>query len=128
MRSSSPRSNSGAGLPDVLATHQRRSRMEREPMGVGDRVSQDGGRRMSLQQPSLVTQMVIAEKYGIRLDTAQLAEVTRLSRGTVLNQISAGTFPIPTYLEGKLRFADFRDVVAYFDAMRQQALGAGLPA
>lgn len=35
-----------------------------------------------ITSPSLVTQIVIAEKYGIRLDTAQLAEVTRLSRGT----------------------------------------------
>lgn len=80
------------------------------------------------EPPSLVTQMVIAEKYGLRLTTEQLAEVTHLSRGTVLNQISAGTFPIPTYVEGKHRFADFRDVAAYFDAKRRQAHHEGLPA
>lgn len=71
--------------------------------------------------PSLVTQMCIFEKYGARLGTDQLAELLGQSRGGVLNAISARTFPIPTYLEGQRRFADFRDVAAHLDAQRAQA-------
>ncbi|WP_423459919.1 hypothetical protein [Ottowia sp. VDI28] len=87
------------------------------------------------EAPSLVSQMVVFEKYGARLDTDQLAELLGQTRGGILNQISAGTFPIPTYHEGKRRFADFRDVAAHLDSLRkqarqnhQQAQGAGLPA
>lgn len=85
--------------------------------------------------PSLVSQMCIFDRYGARLDTDQLADLMGQTRGSVLNQISAGTFPIPTYLDGKRRYADFRDVAAHLDAMRAlahrqspQGLGAGLPA
>ena len=69
---------------------------------------------------SLVTQMWLLEQYGPRLDTAQLAKVLGLVRGTVNNQISAGTFPIPTYVDGQ-RYADFRDVAKHFDDCRKRA-------
>lgn len=82
------------------------------------------------QQSSLVSQMVVFERYGARLNTDELAELLRQSRGGILNQISAGTFPIPTYVEGGRRFADFRDVAAHLDAQREtahrMAHGAGL--
>lgn len=70
---------------------------------------------------SLVTQMIVAEKYGVRLGSDELAQMLDISRGAVLNQISAGTFPIPTYKDGGKRFADYRDVAAYFDSCRQAA-------
>lgn len=69
---------------------------------------------------SLVTQMLVAERYGLRLNTDQLAQVLGLEPGTVRNQISAGRFPIRTYVDGK-RWADYRDVADYLDKCRQQA-------
>lgn len=71
---------------------------------------------------SLVTQMFVAERYGLRLDTKKLAEVTGLKEGTIRNQISARTFKIPTYEDGGRRWADYRDVAAYIDACRARAL------
>lgn len=70
---------------------------------------------------SLVTQMFVAEKYGLRLGTDELAELLKLSPGTVRNQCSAKTFPIPTYVDGGKRWADYRDVAAYFDQCREAA-------
>lgn len=71
--------------------------------------------------PSLVTQMFVAEKYGLRLDVSQLAQVLGISPGTVLNRISANTFGIPTYIDNGKRYADYRDVAAHFDQVRQSA-------
>lgn len=70
---------------------------------------------------SLLTQVIVAEKYGLRLDMEQLAEVLDIKRGTLYNQISAGTCPVPTYVDGAKRWADHRDVAAHFEAMRQKA-------
>ena len=78
--------------------------------------------------PSLVMQMVIFERYGARLDTDDLADVTKQARGTVLNQISAGRFPIPTYVDCGRRWADFRDVAAYLDSKQREAHASALPA
>lgn len=71
--------------------------------------------------PSLVTQMFVAEKYGLRLDVNQLAQVLGITPGTVLNRISANTFGIPTYIDNGKRYADYRDVAAHFDNVRQAA-------
>lgn len=71
---------------------------------------------------SLVTQMIIAEKYGPRLSIEQLAQVLGLSKGAVYNQISGGTFPIPTYIDSGKRWADYRDVAAHLDNCREDAL------
>lgn len=70
----------------------------------------------------LVTQMIIAERYGVRLDTRQLAEVLGLKEGTIRNRISARSFPIPTYQDGGRRWADCRDVAEYLEQKRQDAL------
>ena len=67
---------------------------------------------------SLLTQAFIAEKYGLRLNTQQLAEVMGITRPAVLNQISANTFPIKTYKDAGQRWADYRDVAAHFDQCR----------
>lgn len=69
---------------------------------------------------SLIAQMVLIDKYGLRLNLDQLAEALGLAKGTITNQIGAGTFPIPTYLDGK-RYADARDVAEYFDLCRERA-------
>lgn len=71
--------------------------------------------------PSLITQMLVAEKYGLRLDVKQLAEVLGTTPGSIHNQISAGKFCIATYLDSGKRYADYRDVAAHFDAVRSHA-------
>ena len=70
---------------------------------------------------SIVTQMIVAERYGVRLSIEQLSSVLGISKGTIYNQLGAETFAIPTYLDNGKRFADFRDVAAHFDACRDRA-------
>jgi len=70
---------------------------------------------------SIVTQMLVAEKYGARLNVDQLASLLGLSKGAVYNQISADTFPVPTYIDSGKRWADFRDVAEHLDACRDRA-------
>jgi predicted DNA-binding transcriptional regulator AlpA len=76
---------------------------------------------------SLLTQAILAEKYGLRLSVEQLSEVLQVAKGTIYNQLSAGTFPVPTFLEGNKRFADYRDVAAYIDLCRMRAKGGEDP-
>lgn len=73
------------------------------------------------ERPSLVTQMLVVERYGMRLTVDQLASVLGIGKSTVYNQISAETFPIPTYLDGGKRFADYRAVAAHLDAKAREA-------
>ncbi len=70
---------------------------------------------------SVVTIALLFDRYGPRLDMAQLAEVMRVEERTLYNQISAGTCPIKTYREGRNRFADVRDVADYLDQARALA-------
>ena len=70
---------------------------------------------------SILTQAMIFEKYGPRLTVVQLAELFALSPKTIYNQVSARTFPVPTYLDGGARWADYRDAAARFDDLRAQA-------
>lgn len=71
---------------------------------------------------SLLTAALLYDRYQrARLNVAELGEQLGLSRGAVLNQISAGTFPIPTYLDAGKRWADIRDVAAYLDQCRERA-------
>lgn len=70
---------------------------------------------------SLLTQAMIFEKYGPRLDIEKLSDVTGLKKPTIYNQLSAGTFPIKTYLDGGKRWADFRDVAEHLDSCRDRA-------
>jgi predicted DNA-binding transcriptional regulator AlpA len=64
---------------------------------------------------SLVTQAFVVEKYGIRLNTEQLADVLGITKPALYNQISAGTCPVPTYLDGGKRWADYRAVAQHLD-------------
>ena len=70
---------------------------------------------------SLVTQMIVVEKYGMRLDSKQLAALLNITPGALLNRISDGDLPIPTYKDGGKRFADYRDVAEYIDNCRSRA-------
>ncbi len=70
---------------------------------------------------SLITQAFIVERYGLRLNVEQLAELLGISKGAVYNQISAGSFPVKTYLDGGKRWADYRDVAKHLDECRTLA-------
>lgn len=71
---------------------------------------------------SLLTQVIVAEKYGLRLSMEQLAEVLAVEKTTLYNKVSAGTCPVPTYVDGNKRWADHRDVAKHFDDMRATAV------
>ena len=73
---------------------------------------------------SLVTQVIVAERYGLRLSIEQLATVLGLSKGAVYNQVSSGVFPIITYMDGGKRWADYRDVAKHLDECRDTAIRA----
>lgn len=70
---------------------------------------------------SIFMQAIVAERYGPRLNIEQLAEALGMAKGTINNQVSAGTFPIPTYVDAGRRWADCRDVAAHLDACRERA-------
>jgi predicted DNA-binding transcriptional regulator AlpA len=70
---------------------------------------------------SLVTQMIVAERYGVRLGMEQLAEAIGMTKPAIYNAVSAGKFPIPTYIDGGKRWADYRDVAAHLDACHEKA-------
>ncbi len=70
---------------------------------------------------SLITQAFVVERFGLRLSIDQLAELLGITKGAIYNQVSAGTFPVKTYLDGGKRWADYRDVAAHLDACHEQA-------
>jgi hypothetical protein len=54
----------------------------------------------------------------------ELADLTNMTPKGVLNSISRGDFPIPTYKLGKLRVADKQVVEFYFEQKRAEGLSA----
>ena len=69
---------------------------------------------------SLMTQAIVAEKYGLRLTMEQLADAMGLARNTIYNQIAAGTFPVVTYVDGK-RWCSYQALAAYLDSCHDRA-------
>ena len=70
---------------------------------------------------SLLTQVFLMEKYGPRLSLDDLAEVLGSSKNTLYNQISQGTCPVLTYIDGGKRWAAVEDVAKYFSEVRLKA-------
>lgn len=70
---------------------------------------------------SLVTQAFIVEKYGLRLNAEQIADILGVTKAALYNQISSNTCPVKTYLDAGKRWADYRDVATYFDEVRKIA-------
>ena len=67
-------------------------------------------------------------KYDrVRLTVDETARELGISPGTVRNQISDGSFPVPTYTEGRSRFIDVRALGKYLDAKYAEATSACLP-
>lgn len=71
---------------------------------------------------SILTQALVAERYGLRLGVDKLAEVMGVTKGAIYNQLSAGSFPIPTYIDGGKRYADYRDIAKHLDECREAAI------
>ena len=68
---------------------------------------------------SLIQTVYLMERYGLRLNVEQLADALDSTPAAIHRRISDGTFEVPTYIDGKKRYADVRDVAAYLDAMRE---------
>ena len=69
--------------------------------------------------------LLLANKYNrMRLTMDELAAELGRARDTISNQIGAGTLCVPTYIEGRTRFADVRAVGAYLDQQHEAALEA----
>ncbi|TSE32966.1 pyocin activator PrtN family protein [Tepidimonas taiwanensis] len=73
---------------------------------------------------SMLTTVYLIERYGLRLSMEQLAQVLGLAVATLHARIARGELGIPTYVDGKMRFADVRDVAEYLDIKRQEAQDA----
>jgi predicted site-specific integrase-resolvase len=73
---------------------------------------------------SMLTTVYLIERYGLRLTMEQLAQVLGLAVATLHARIARGELAIPTYVDGKMRFADTRDVAEYLDIKRQEAQDA----
>lgn len=70
---------------------------------------------------SLVTQMFVAEKYGLRLNVDDLADLLKLTKVAIYNQISTGNFGIKVYKDAGKTWADYRDVAEYLDECRERS-------
>ena len=73
---------------------------------------------------SMLTTVYLIERYGLRLTMEQLAQELGLAVATLHARIARGELGIPTYVDGKMRFADVRDVAEYLDIKRQEAQDA----
>lgn len=64
-------------------------------------------------------------KYDrVRLTVEEVAQELGIKPGTVRNQISEGTFPVPSYVEGRNRFVDIRALGQYLDERHTEALAS----
>lgn len=70
---------------------------------------------------SLVTTVLLAEKYGPRMNLDQMSEALGIPKGTLNQRIALGALGFPSYRDGKYRFAATEDVAAYLDDLRDQA-------
>lgn len=70
---------------------------------------------------SILTQMVLIEKHGLRVDLEGLASILDTTPPNLRRMISAHTLQIPTYIDGGRRWADVRDVAEYLDQRRAEA-------
>ena len=59
----------------------------------------------------------------LRISTRELAGVLSLHPQSIRNSISLKKFPVKTYLDGHLMYADLRDVADYIDSKRPKPLG-----
>lgn len=70
---------------------------------------------------SLLTELLLVEKYGPLLYLDDMADVLNKEPGTIKNMVYAGTMPFRTTKEGKDHVAHYADVAAFIDATRERA-------
>lgn len=64
-------------------------------------------------------------KYDrVRLTIDEAANELGIKPGTVRNQISEGSFPVPSYVEGRNRYIDVRALGQYLDERHTEALAS----
>ena len=64
-------------------------------------------------------------KYDrVRLTIDEAANELGIKPGTVRNQISDGSFPVPSYVEGRNRYIDVRALGQYLDERHSEALAS----
>ena len=70
---------------------------------------------------SMLTTLLLFEKYGPRMSLEQVGDALGFATGTLYQRLAHGKLDLPTYVDGKQRFADTRDVAEYLDRLREQA-------
>jgi hypothetical protein len=70
---------------------------------------------------TLLTRAALIDRYGLRLNMDQLAEVLGIAPQTLANHMWKNQLPIRTYRENGRRFASFEAVAEYLDACDEQA-------
>ena len=72
------------------------------------------------------TEQYLYDMYGtLNLNTEQLAKILGYSGGRgVLEAYQRRTLPVPTFMVGRFRMADLRDVAAYLDKQKEGAAAA----
>lgn len=74
---------------------------------------------------SMMHHVYLLERYGMRLTIEELASELETTPAALHTRISNGALDLPTYLDGKRRYADSRDVADYIDRMRVTARREG---
>lgn len=70
---------------------------------------------------AMLTTLLLFDKYGPRMSLDQVGDALGFATGTLYQRLAHGKLEIPTYVDGKMRFADTRDVAEYLDKLREQA-------
>lgn len=65
---------------------------------------------------------LLALRYMVEMSIPEVAEATKFRNQTIRNQLTLGTFPIPSHKSGRRRLFHISDVAAYID--RQAGFGA----
>ena len=73
------------------------------------------------------TEALLLVQFGGRLNVPVVAagHALGLARQTVRNRITAGTFPVPTFLVGSRRFVRLFDLASFIDALGTSVLAHG---
>lgn len=58
---------------------------------------------------------LLALRYTVEMSIPEVAEATKFRDQTIRNQLSIGTFPIPSHKSGRRRLFHIADVAAYID-------------
>ena len=70
---------------------------------------------------NIITTLVLMEQYGPRVNMETLAKLLGFTTSSLHNRLGRKELEIPTYLDGKMRFADTRDVAEFLDRKRNEA-------